>query len=78
VKPVPEQPPTPTATLKFVELIDGRFTDMTNVDEHTVQVVHADNGKRELLVHVKLHSSGTFSGHGRAGRFKASYLVWWE
>jgi hypothetical protein len=51
---------------------------MRNVDEHTVDVVDVGEGKKELRVHVKLHSSGTLSVQGRPGRFKATYLVWWE
>ena len=78
VKPVPEVAPTAGAVLKFEELIDGRFTDMSNVDEHSAAIVDVGLGRQELRAHVKLHSSGTSSFQGRAGRFKASYVVWWE
>ncbi|MDQ6887534.1 MAG: hypothetical protein M3068_09590 [Gemmatimonadota bacterium] len=62
----------PGSQLHVDELIDGRYTDMRTVDEHSVRVA-GDNA----LVHVKVHSSGTLSGQGKEGRFKASYILSW-
>lgn len=69
--------PSSSHKLKFVELIDGRLTNMENVDEHSVSLVDNPNDAH-LDVHLKVHSSGTLSGHGKAGRFKAVYILWWE
>lgn len=65
--------PSPSATLRVVELVDPRFTEDRNIDEHEVRVV-GDS----VEVHVKVHSSGTLSFQAREGRLKAAYLVWWE
>ncbi|MDQ6886718.1 MAG: hypothetical protein M3068_05425 [Gemmatimonadota bacterium] len=62
----------PGTVLNFRELIDGRFTDMRTVDEKSAYVT-GDT----LKVHVKVHSSGTLSFQGKAGRFKAAYILWW-
>jgi hypothetical protein len=64
--------PGPGYVLRVEELIDGRFTDMRTVDEHSVRVV-GDT----VLVHVKVHSSGTLSFQGKEGRFKAGYILSW-
>jgi len=71
IKPIFPRPSN--AVLKFQELIDGRFTDMRTVDEHSV-TARDDT----LTVHVKIHSSGTASFQAKEGRFKASYITWWE
>jgi hypothetical protein len=59
-------------SMKYVELVDGRFTDERNLDDYTV--TPSDD---HLDVHVKVHSSGTASGQAREGRFKATYIIWW-
>jgi hypothetical protein len=74
IKPIPRQPPTPASRLRYSEAIDGRFTDMRNIDEHTVTLRDEDE-THQVDVHVKAHSSGTLSGQGRAGRFKATYVL---
>lgn len=58
--------------LEFQELVDGRFTDMRTVDEHWARVVNDT-----LVVHVKVHSSGSASLQGKEGRFKAGYILYW-
>jgi len=60
------------SVLHVEELIDGRYTDMRTVDEHSYRVV-GDS----VIVHVKVHSSGTLSLHGKEGRFKAVYILSW-
>ena len=54
------------------ELIDGRYTDLRTLDEHSVRIV-GDTA----IVHVKVHSSGTLSLQGKEGRFKAVYILSW-
>lgn len=58
--------------LEFQEFIDGRFTDMRTVDEHWARVMNDT-----LVVHVKVHSSGSASLQGKEGRFKAGYILYW-
>lgn len=60
------------SVLHVEELIDGRYTDMRTVDEHSYRVV-GDS----VIVHVKVHSSGTLSLHAKEGRFKAAYILSW-
>ena len=75
ITPITSRPPS--SKLKFAELIDGRLTTTANVDKEVVTLIDNPNDAH-LEVHVKVHSSGTPSGHGRAGSFKAVYLLWWE
>ena len=66
-------PGHPVQYLRYEELIDGRFTDWRTIDQHSV-LAEDDH----IQVHVKVHSSGTLSFQAKEGRFKASYLVWWQ
>jgi hypothetical protein len=68
------KPSVPYRITRYQELVDGRYTDIRNVDVHTTELT--DFGA-SIELNVKVHSSGTFSG-GREGRFKASYIIDWE
>ncbi|TMQ05415.1 MAG: hypothetical protein E6J90_06150 [Deltaproteobacteria bacterium] len=63
----PEKPPTPSSVLRFEELVDPRFSDMTKVTDHTVEVSPCDPPR--LHVHAKL---------ALGGHFMATYKLWWE
>jgi PA14 domain/HYR domain len=69
--------PSPACRLRVKEWIDGRLTDLRNVDQHSVTLVDT-LADPHVDVHISLHSSGSLSGHGREGRFKAIYEVWWD
>jgi hypothetical protein len=45
---------------------------MRTVDEHWARVMNDT-----LVVHVKVHSSGSASLQGKEGRFKAGYILYW-
>jgi hypothetical protein len=55
--------------LRYEEIIDNRFTDMSKVVQHVVKVDPSTPTK--LTVNVALQP-------GARGNFKAVYLVWWE
>jgi hypothetical protein len=66
---VPESPPTDRSILRFREIIDPRFTDMSKVAVHTVEVTPYEPTK--LSVHVAVRP-------GVGAHFNAVYLLWWE
>jgi hypothetical protein len=71
--PIPSAPPTANSVLRFREIIDERFTDMSTIDRHIVEISSL-NEPALLQVHVSLKTlNGQASGH-----FKAVYLLWWE
>jgi hypothetical protein len=66
--------PMPTgAVLRCRELIDGRFTDPASVLQHSAAVQTAD-----VLVQTTVSRFTPTPAPGRAGRFKAAYILWWE
>jgi hypothetical protein len=65
--PYPKQRPS-GAVLRCQEQIDGRFSDMTTVNQHLVT-----NTGDQIRVHVDLGTQGS-----NQGRFKAAYVTWWE
>jgi hypothetical protein len=67
--PVPATPPTDHSVLRYVELIDGRFTNMNTVQSHIVEINPAT--QTDLHVYVQLKANGK-------AYFKATYLLWWE
>jgi hypothetical protein len=67
VPPDPELPPTDFSQLRFREIIDDRFSNMSSLIQHTVEVDTCDPTKLHLRLAV-----------GPQGHFKAVYLVWWE
>jgi hypothetical protein len=67
VPPEPELPPTDFSQLRFREIVDNRFSDMSSLSQHTVEVDTCDPTKLHLRLVV-----------GPQGHFKAVYLVWWE
>jgi hypothetical protein len=62
--PVPSDPP-PGYSLRYREIIDNRFTDMSKVLVHLVEI----NPQEPAKLHVKVDTHETF---------KAVYLLWWE
>jgi hypothetical protein len=69
LRPIPASPPTDRSVLRFVELIDSRFTDMNTVSSHIVEV--NPGTQTDLRVVVVLRAD--VDAH-----FKATYLLWWE
>jgi hypothetical protein len=67
--PIPSTPPSDYHVLRFREIIDDRFTDMSKVALHTIEVDPYAPAK--LRVRVALAPNVY-------GRFKAVYLMWWE
>jgi hypothetical protein len=65
----PPNPPTDYSVLKFREIIDERFTDMSTVEKHIVEI--APYGPERLHVNVTTKP-------GANGHFMAVYLLWWE
>jgi hypothetical protein len=63
-----KQQPWSGAVLRCQEQIDGRFSDMTTVNQHLVT-----NTGDQIRVHVDLATQGS-----NQGRFKAAYVTWWE
>jgi len=63
----PPAPPTDYSQIHFREIVDDRFTDMSTVNTHVVEVDPCD--PTQLHVQVKINSQG---------HFKAVYLVWWQ
>ena len=74
----PPGPQPSGKSLKYQEIIDGRFTDMATVDAHAV-TASADH----ISVHAQIHQTVLNPNDPHAvkwvpGYFKAVYLVWWE
>lgn len=68
----PDTAQQPNTSLAYEELIDGRFTDMRQVDSLRVTIA-ADS----VHVHLRAHSSCSSVCSGRPARFKATYITWW-
>lgn len=66
--PVPSTPPSPNSVLRFREIIDDRFTDMSTVDQHVAEITSYNPSALRVFVSVKANE----------GHFKATYLLWWE
>jgi hypothetical protein len=62
-------PPSANSVVRFQEIIDNRFTDMSTVGIHAVTIAP---DQLSLHVHVRLASPAEI------GHFSAVYLVWWE
>jgi len=67
--PIPVTPPTDYSVPRFVELIDDRFTDMSTLSEHLIEISPYAPGR----VHTRVTLRPGSNGH-----FKAVYLLWWE
>jgi hypothetical protein len=84
-KDVTIAPPGPQPSgksLKYQEIIDGRFTDMTTVDtkQPSDRVTKFTD---HIAVHVQIHQTVLHPNDPHAvkwvpGYFKAVYVVWWE
>jgi hypothetical protein len=68
----PANPPSANWVLKYREMIDNRFTDMSTIDQHIVEISPYDPTKLHVIVSIR-DSIGSFEGH-----FSAVYLLWWE
>jgi hypothetical protein len=67
--PIPAEPPSPNSVLRYSEQIDERFTDMSKIQKHVVEV--NPSTFTDLHVHVMLNPNVEAT-------FKAVYLLWWE
>ena len=65
LSPLPPDKDLVNPVLKFREIIDDRFTNMSTIAQHTVEI----SGDK-LRVTATVKSGG--------GQFKAVYLLWWE
>jgi hypothetical protein len=74
-------PKGPGQTLHFREVIDGRFSDMNSVVTHQPRVV-GDFLEVEVTVRKRVFiNSSNLPGRSNEyipGRFKATYILWWE
>ena len=70
--PIPSAPPSANSVLRFREIIDERFTDMSTIDQHIVEISPYEPAALHVFVSVK-----TLNGRDE-GHFKAVYLLWWE
>jgi hypothetical protein len=70
---IPPEPPSPTGSradflqVKFREIIDDRFTDMSTVSKHVIEVDPCFPTRLHVAINVNPQ-----------GHFKAVYLVWWQ
>lgn len=73
--------PGRSQTLHFKEVIDGRFSDMNSVVTHQPRVV-GDHLEVEVTVRKRIfRNSSNLPGRSDEylpGRFKATYVLWWE
>src|SRR6266496_18435 len=63
--PLPPEPPTKYSMVRYREIIDERFTDMSKVQLDRASISQYEPAK----LHVEVNATGTFN---------AVYLLWWE
>ena len=65
--PIRSDPPSASSVLAYREIIDDRFTDMSTVEQHTVEISPYEPAALHVEIKVRQY-----------GHFSATYLLWWE